>query len=50
MPERDAVCPSADAVYLVTREVDAERPEFVGVRGWVKELGGLLRGYVTTRV
>jgi Mrp family chromosome partitioning ATPase len=50
MPERDAVCPSADAVYLVTREVDAERPEFLGVRGWVKELGGLLRGYVTTRV
>jgi hypothetical protein len=50
MPERDAVCPSADAVYLVTREADAEKPEFLGVRGWVKELGGLLRGYVTTRV
>lgn len=50
MPDRDAACPAADAVYLVTRETDAERPEFVGVRGWVKELGGLLRGYVTTRV
>jgi Mrp family chromosome partitioning ATPase len=50
MPERDAACSSADAVYFVTREADAERPEFLGVRGWVKELGGLLRGYVTTRV
>ncbi len=50
MPERDAACPSADAVYLVTREADSDRPEFLSVRGWVKELGGLLRGYVTTRV
>jgi Mrp family chromosome partitioning ATPase len=50
MPERDAICPSADAVYLVIREADSERPEFLGVRGWIKELGGLLRGYVTTRV
>lgn len=49
MPERDAACPSADAVYLVTRETDADRPEFLSVRGWVKELGGLLRGYITTR-
>jgi Mrp family chromosome partitioning ATPase len=50
MPERDATCPSADAVYLVTRETLVERPEFAAARGWVKELGGLLRGYVTTRV
>ena len=50
MPERDAACPSADAVYLVTRETDADRPEFTSLRGWVKELGGLLRGYVATRV
>jgi Mrp family chromosome partitioning ATPase len=50
MPERDASCSSADAVYLVTRDTDAERPEFMSVRGWVKELGGLLRGYVATRV
>ncbi|MBA4065196.1 MAG: hypothetical protein C0501_16075 [Isosphaera sp.] len=47
--ERDAACPSADAVYLVTRADAAERPEFVAVRGWVRELGGLLRGYVATR-
>jgi hypothetical protein len=49
-PDRDATCPAADAVYLVTREADAERPEFTGLRAWVKELGGTLRGYVTTRV
>jgi Mrp family chromosome partitioning ATPase len=50
IPERDATCPSVDAVYLVTREGLAERPEFAAARGWVKELGGPLRGYVTTRV
>ncbi len=50
LPDRDATCPSADAVYLVTRDTDTDRPEFLGVRGWVKELGGLLRGYVATRV
>jgi Mrp family chromosome partitioning ATPase len=50
MPERDAACPSADAVYLVTRDTNTERPEFASLRGWVKELGGLLRGYVATRV
>lgn len=49
MAERDAVCPAADAVYLVTRDGDIERPEFLSLRGWVKELGGLLRGYVATR-
>jgi Mrp family chromosome partitioning ATPase len=50
MPERDATCPSMDAVYLVTRDTHVERPEFAATRGWVKELGGPLRGYVTTRV
>jgi Mrp family chromosome partitioning ATPase len=50
VPERDSSCPAADAVYLVTRESDVDRTEFAGVRGWVKELGGLLRGFVTTRV
>jgi Mrp family chromosome partitioning ATPase len=48
-PERDATCSAADAVYLVTREADADRPEFTGLRTWVKQLGGALRGYVTTR-
>jgi Mrp family chromosome partitioning ATPase len=50
MPERDAAGPAADAVYLVTREADADRPEFAALRGRVKELGGVLRGYVATRV
>jgi Mrp family chromosome partitioning ATPase len=50
VPERDATCSAADAVYLVTREADAERPEFTGLRTWVKQLGGALRGYITTRV
>ena len=50
MPERDATCPSMDAVYLVSRDTHVERPEFAATRGWVKELGGPLRGYVTTRL
>lgn len=49
VPERDATCSAADAVYLVTREPDADRPEFSGLKTWVKQLGGSLRGYVTTR-
>ncbi|MBM3980917.1 MAG: CpsD/CapB family tyrosine-protein kinase [Planctomycetes bacterium] len=49
VPERDGTCSSADAVYLVTREADAERPEFIGLRARVKHLGGALRGYVATR-
>lgn len=50
VPERDAVCPAADAVYLVTRNTDTDRPEFLNVRTGVKDLGGLLRGYVSTRM
>ncbi|MBN9522788.1 hypothetical protein J0H58_30430 [bacterium] len=49
LPDRDAACPAADAVYLVAREAAVDRSEFAGLRGWVKELGGLLRGFVTTR-
>jgi len=49
LPERDATCPAADAVYLVTREQDRERAEFLSLRGGVKATGGLLRGYITTR-
>ena len=50
MPERDAACPSADSVYLVSRESDVDPSEFAGLRGWVRELGGLLRGYIATKV
>lgn len=49
VPERDATCSAADAVYLVSREPDVERTEFAGLKTWVKQLGGSLRGYVTTR-
>jgi Mrp family chromosome partitioning ATPase len=49
IPERDATCSAADAVYLVARDTDTDRPEFTGLRTWVKQLGGPLRGYVTTR-
>jgi Mrp family chromosome partitioning ATPase len=49
VPDRDAACPAADAVYLVTRDEAVDRSEFTGLRGWVKELGGLLRGYIATR-
>jgi Mrp family chromosome partitioning ATPase len=48
MPERDAACPSVDAVYLVSRSQDVTRGEFAGLRKSVRESGGLLRGYITT--
>ena len=40
---------AADAVYLVTRQHDLDRPEFGGLRGSVAAAGGNLRGYITTR-
>jgi Mrp family chromosome partitioning ATPase len=49
VPERDAASPAADAVYLVTRDANADHPEFLNLRSGVKEAGGLLRGYVATR-
>jgi hypothetical protein len=50
LPDRDAACAAMDAVYAVTRVADTNRPEFLSVRGWVKKLGGLLRGYVATKM
>lgn len=50
VPERDGACAAADAVYLVTRDSDATRPEFAALRTGVKHAGGLLRGYISTRV
>ena len=49
-PQRDSLGSHADAIYLVTRETDVDRPEFVGLRTGVRELGGLLRGYIATKV
>jgi Mrp family chromosome partitioning ATPase len=42
--------PACDAIYLVTREADANHPEFIRLRDAVRERGGLLRGYIATRV
>jgi len=46
---QESAGPACDAVYLVTRQVDIDRPEFAGLRVSVANSGGVLRGYVTTR-
>jgi Mrp family chromosome partitioning ATPase len=46
---RDGMGPATDAVYLVTRQPDIDRPEFAALRASVGASGGLLRGYITTR-
>jgi Mrp family chromosome partitioning ATPase len=46
---QESAGPACDAVYLVTRQADIDRPEFAGLRASVSSAGGVLRGYVTTR-
>lgn len=46
---QESAGPACDAVYLVTRQADIDRPEFAGLRASVVSAGGVLRGYVTTR-
>jgi Mrp family chromosome partitioning ATPase len=46
---QESAGPACDAVYLVTRQADIDRPEFAGLRASVTSAGGLLRGYITTR-
>ena len=46
---QESAGPACDAVYLVTRQADIDRPEFAGLRASVNSAGGVLRGYVTTR-
>jgi Mrp family chromosome partitioning ATPase len=48
-PYRDATGPAFDGVYLITRQNESERPEIAALRAEVAKLGGLLRGYITTR-
>lgn len=48
--DRDVLCSNADAMYLVSREADVDRTEFAGLRMKARELGGLLRGYIATKV
>jgi len=49
-PERDGLAALADATYLVSRETDVDRGEFAGLRASVRDAGGLLRGYIATKV
>ena len=49
-PERDGLAALADATYLVSRETDVDRGEFSGLRASVRDAGGLLRGYIATKV
>ncbi len=46
---KDGIAPASDAVFLVTRQAEIDRPEFGAMRASVAAAGGLLRGYVTTR-
>jgi Mrp family chromosome partitioning ATPase len=46
---QDSIGAACDAVYLVTRQSDIDRPEFAGLRLSVANAGGILRGYITTR-
>lgn len=46
---RSGLGAAADAVYLVARQGEIDRPEFAGLRSTIASAGGLLRGYITTR-
>ena len=47
---REGLPAACDAVFAVTRQGDIDRPEFAALRASVGSTGGLLRGYVTTRM
>lgn len=49
-PHRDATSPAYDGVYLVTRQAEIDRPVFNSLRSQVAKHGGLLRGFIGTRV
>jgi Mrp family chromosome partitioning ATPase len=49
-PHRDATSPAYDGVYLVTRQAEMDRPVFNSLRSQVAKHGGLLRGFISTRV
>lgn len=46
---RDAIGPACDAVYLVSRQSEIDRPEFTNLRSTMTGCGAVLRGYITTR-
>lgn len=45
----EGFAPTADGVYLVTRQADIDLPEFADLRASVSAAGGAVRGYVATR-
>lgn len=49
-PHRDATSPAFDSVYLVTRQAEIDRPVFNSLRSQVAKHGGMLRGFIGTRV
>ncbi len=49
-PHRDSTSPAYDGIYLITRQAELDRPVFNSMRAQVAKHGGLLRGYITTRV
>ncbi len=49
MPHRDALCPAADAVYLICRDETFPRLDTDSYRREIRQLGGLPRGIITTR-
>ena len=49
LPSAEATFANTDAVYLVTRSGDIELPGFGSLRSDISQLGGRVRGYISTR-
>lgn len=49
LPGGDSTAATADGVYLVARDADAENADFVSLRSDIAAVGGPVRGFVTTR-
>ncbi|MCS7020442.1 MAG: hypothetical protein NZ703_00005 [Gemmataceae bacterium] len=50
LPQRDAVCAVADALYVVARETDVTGDKVTELRSQARRLGGLPRGAIATRL
>lgn len=50
LPQRDATCGAADALYVVARDVDIPGTAVGELRVQVRRLGGLPRGAIATRL
>lgn len=49
LPGGDGTAATAEGVYLVARDADAENADFVNLRSDIAAVGGPVRGFVTTR-